>query len=76
MEMFFWDSLCGMYIQTETFGFDASPDRTRAHFALAFVPGGPIPACFWVAWEGHPLAHTHLATIPNAVAERGKKPFV
>ena len=23
-----------------------------------------------------PIAHTHLATVPNAVAERGSKPFV
>ena len=48
----------------------------RSHMALAWVPGGPIPDYFWVVWQGHPIAHTHLATVPNAVAERGFKPFV
>ena len=31
----------------------------------------PIPYGFWVVWEGPPIAHTHLATVPNAVAESG-----
>ena len=30
-----------------------------------------IPDDFWVMWEGPPIAHTHLATVPKAVAERG-----
>ena len=56
-----WDLPCGMYIPMETIseihrvgctyeqkqlGFDASPDRTRAHFTLACVPEGPIPDGF------------------------------
>ena len=32
---------------------------------------GHIPDGFWVVWEGPPIAHTHLATVPNVVAERG-----
>ena len=46
----------------------------RSHatsFFRACVPGGHIPNDFWVVWEGPPIAHTHLATVPNAVAERG-----
>ena len=50
---------------------DASPDRTRAHFAPASALGGPIPDGFRVVWEGPPIAHTHLATVPNTVTERG-----
>ena len=64
---------CGMYIPTEMIGFRC---LARSHMAPAWVLGGPIPDDFWVVWEGHPIAHTHLATVPNAVAERGKKPFV
>ena len=64
---------CGMYIPTEMIGFRC---LARSHTAPAWVPGGPIPDDFWVVCEGHPIAHTHLATVPNAVAERGKKPFV
>ena len=64
---------CGIYIPTEMIGFRC---LARSHTAPAWVPGGPIPDDFWVVWEGHPIAHTHLATITNAVAERGKKLFV
>ena len=64
----FWDSPCGMYIPTEMIGFRC---LARSHTARAWVPGGPIPDDFWVVWEGPPIAHTHLATVPNAVAERG-----
>ena len=67
-EMFFWDSPCGMYIPTEMIGFRC---LARSHTAPVWVPGGPIPDDFWVVWEGHPIAHTHLVTVPNAVAERG-----
>ena len=31
----------------------------------------PIPDGFWVVWEGPPIAHTHLETVPYAVVERG-----
>ena len=64
---------CGMYIHTKMIGFRC---LARSHTAPAWVPGRPIPDDFWVVWEGHPIAHTHLATVPNAVAERGKKPKV
>ena len=30
----------------------------------------PIPDGFWVVWEGPPITHTHLETVPNAIAER------
>ena len=54
-----------------TYGNDwVSMPRPIAH-GPSLGPGGPIPD-FWVVWEGHPIAHTHLATVPNAVAERGK----
>ena len=59
---------CGMYIPTEMIGFQC---LSRSHTTPAWVPGGPILDDFWVVWEGHPIAHTHLATVPNAVAERG-----
>ena len=59
---------CGMYIPTEMIGFRC---LARSHTAPACVPGGPIPDDFWVVWEGPPIAHTHLATVPNAVTERG-----
>ena len=29
------------------------------------------PNGFWVVWEGPIIAHTHLATVRNAIAERG-----
>ena len=64
---------CGMYIPTKMIGFRC---LTRSHTAPAWVPGGPIPDDFWVVWEGHPIAHTHLETVPNAITERGRKPFV
>ena len=64
----FWDSPCGMYIPTEMIGFRW---LSRSHTAPAWVPGGPIPDDLWVVWEGHPISHTHLATVPNAVAKRG-----
>ena len=64
---------CGMYIPMEMIGFRC---LARSHTAPACVPGGPIPDDFWVVWEGPLIAHTHLATVQNAVAERGKKPFV
>ena len=38
----------------------------KASGSLLHIPDG-----FWIVWEGHPIAHTHLATVPNAVAERG-----
>ena len=59
---------CGMYIPTEMIGFRCP---ARSHTAPASVPGGPILDDFWVVWEQHPIAHTPLATVPNAVAERG-----
>ena len=46
----------------------------RSHtstFCRACVPGGHIPDGFRVVWEGPPIAHTNLATVPNAVVERG-----
>ena len=46
----------------------------RSHttsFCQACMPGGHIPDGFWVVWEGPLIAHTHLATVPNAIAERG-----
>ena len=64
---------CGMYIPKEMIGFRC---LARSHTARACVPGGPIPDNFWVVWEGPPIAHTHLATVPNAIVERGFKPFV
>ena len=48
----------GCTYERKQLGFDASPDRTRAHFAPAGVPGGPIPDGFWVVWEGPPY-HPH-----------------
>ena len=59
---------CGIYIPTEMIGFRC---LARSHTAPAWVLGGPIPDDFWVVWEGHPIAHTHLATVPNAITERG-----
>ena len=59
---------CGMYIPTKMIGFRC---LARSHTAPAWVPGGPIPDDFWVVWEGHPISHTHLAMVPNAVAETG-----
>ena len=87
-KMFFWDSPCGMYIPTEMIflnyrvgctylrkwlGFDASPDLTRASFCARRA----YPRRF-LGRVGRtpPMAHTHLAMVPNAVAERGFKPFV
>ena len=64
---------CGMYIPREMIGFRC---LARSHTAPAWVPRGAIPDDFWVVWEGHPIAHTHLAMVPNAVVERGFKPFV
>ena len=61
----------GCTYERKQLGFDAPLDRTRIHFALACVPGGPIPNGFWVMWEGPPITHTHLAIVPNAVVERG-----
>ena len=66
----------GCTYEWKQLGFDAPPDRTRAHFAPACMPGGPIPNGFWVVLEVPPITHTHLATVPNVVAERGFKPFV
>ena len=63
---------CGMYIPTEMIGFRC---LARSHTTPAWVPGGPIPNDFWVVCKGHPIAHTHLAKVPNVVAGRGKKPF-
>ena len=60
----------GCPYERKQLGFDGPPDRTRAHFPPASEPEGPIPDGFWVMWEGPPIAHTHLATVPNAVAER------
>ena len=54
-----------------TYGNDWFRCLARSHTAPAWVLGGPIPDDFWVVWEGHPIAHTHLAKVPNAVAERG-----
>ena len=59
---------CGMYIPMKMIGFRC---LARSHTAPAWVPGGPIPDDLWVVWEGHPIAQTHLATVPNAVAKRG-----
>ena len=67
-EMIFWDSLCGMYIPTEMIGFRC---LARSHTSSFGVPGGPIPDDFWVVWEGPPIAHTHLVTVSNVIAERG-----
>ena len=64
----FWDLPCGMYIPAEMIGFRC---LARTHTAPAWVPGGPIPDDFWVMCEGHAIAHTHLATVPNAIMERG-----
>ena len=63
----------GMYIPTEMIGFRC---LAQSHTSSFGILGGPIPDDFWVVWEGHPITHTHLATVPNAVAERGFKPFV
>ena len=88
MEMIFWDSPCGMYIPTEMIfsdycvgctylrkwlGFDASPDRTWPQ------PGsqeGLSPTISGSCGKDPPIAHTHLATVTNAVTERGFKLFV
>ena len=43
----------------------------RFSFIAPSLPGGHIPNGFWVVWEGPPIAHTHLETVPYAVAERG-----
>ena len=87
IENVFWDSSCGMYIPTEMiseftvwdvhiYGNDwVSMPRPIAH-GLSPGPTRAIPDDFWVVWEGPPIAHTHLATVPNAVAERGFKLFV
>ena len=56
-----------------TYGFHASPDHTRPQ------PGsheGLSPTISGSCGKDPPIAHTHLATVQNAVAERGKKPFV
>ena len=59
---------CGMYIPTKMIGFRC---LARSHMAPAWVPGGPIPDNLWVMCKGHATAHTHLAMVPNAVAETG-----
>ena len=59
---------CGMYIATGMIGFRC---LAQSHTAPAWVPGGPITDDFWVMQEGHPIAHNHLAMVPNAVTERG-----
>ena len=59
---------CGMYIPPEMIGFRC---LAPSHKAPAWAPGGPVPDDFWVVWEGPPIAHTHLLTVPNAVVGRG-----
>ena len=38
--------------------------------------GALSPTVFGSCGKDPPIAHTHLATVPNAIAERGFKPFV
>ena len=57
--------------------FERSPVAHDLILSSVCVPGGHIPDGFWVVWKGPPpIGHTHLATVPNAVAERGKNVFL
>ena len=60
--------LCGMYIPTEMIGFRC---LARLHMSSFGVPGGPNPTVFGSSGNDPPIAHTHLATVPNAITERG-----
>ena len=60
----------GCTYERKQLGFDAPPDRTRAHFAPACEPGGPIPNGFWVMWEGPPYRPHSLGD--GAKCHRGK----
>ena len=84
--MIFWDSPCGMYIPMEffsritvwdvhTYGNDwVSMPRPIAHELILPQPvsqEGLSPTISGSCGKDPPIAHTHLATVPNAVAERG-----
>ena len=60
----------GCTYERKQLGFDAPPDRTRAHFAPACEPGGPIPNGFWVMWEGPPYRPHSLGD--GSKCRRGK----
>ena len=85
-EMIFWDSPCGMYIPTKmflrftvwdvhTYGNDwVSMACQIAHELILPQPvcqEGLSPTVSGSCGKDPPIAHTHLATVPNAVAERG-----
>ena len=45
--------------------------RTRPHFAERVCQDGISPTVSGSCGKGPPIAHIHLATIPNAITERG-----
>ena len=85
-EMFSGDWLCGMYLRSETispyncifqlyctyFRIWALSGRTRPHFAERVCQEGISPTVSGSCGKDPPIAHTHLATVPNAVAKRVK----
>ena len=68
-----WDSLCEMYIRTETIGFRC---LARSQASQLVCQEGLSPSDSASCWKDRPIIDTHLATVPNVVAERGFKPFV
>ena len=55
-----------------------SMPRSIAHeliFPLPVCQEGLSPIIFWVVWEGHPIAHTHLVMVPNVIAVAIESPY-
>ena len=50
--------------------------HTRPHFAEHMCQEGISSTVSGSCGKDPPIAHTHLAMVPDAVAERGFKPFV
>ena len=55
--------------------FERSP-VTRSHFAERACQEDISPTVSGSCGKEHPITHTHLVTVPDAIAERGLKPFV
>ena len=61
------DFLALLYV----FLYLSAPGRTRPHFAERVCQEGISPTVSGSCGKDPPIAHTHLAAIPNTVAERG-----
>ena len=59
---------CGMYIPTEMIGFRC---LARSHMAPACSLEGLSLTISRSCGKDPPIAHTHLATVPNVIAESG-----